>query len=83
MLAADPTRTDAKSSSFTLAITHTVDRSATVKSSCAEFTTNPRLAVRVRMTPLSAAISRSLAPSNAARGFHEPLPPDHTQKRLS
>ena len=48
----DPTRTDVKSFSFTLAITHTVERSATVKSSWAGVTTNPRFALRESTTPL-------------------------------
>jgi hypothetical protein len=51
MLAAEPTWTDAKSFSFRLAITQTVDKFTTVKSSWALLTTNPRLAVRVSTTP--------------------------------
>src|SRR5467141_5202057 len=52
MLAAEPTRTDAKSFSLTLAMIHTVERSTTVKSSWAVLTTKPRFALRVRTTPL-------------------------------
>jgi hypothetical protein len=55
MFACEPTRTEAKSFSLTLAIVQTVERSATVKSSCAAFTTKPRLALRVRTTPLIGA----------------------------
>jgi len=55
MFAWEPTRTDAKSFSLTLAIIQTVERSATVKSSCAALTTKPRLALRVRTTPLIGA----------------------------